>query len=203
MATLDNLRVTALLLKSNLAAVYADVLPIYSLSAFWTVTGIDDDLPDEGEVKLVLDAYDGLKIPRNTADIALRDVKASTEAFEGVFSLPATAFLVPFTFSGPVFAPLSQSQGFGVALTLQRLTVFVQSAGTSGDALTIDIRVDGVTMLTAPISIAAATGENIGIIVPSSQIVTTAIPPSGVLSAHILTAPADAAGVGINIWVQS
>lgn len=203
MATLQNRRITAILLQNALNALYADVLPLYALSVLWAVGGIDDNLPDEGEVKAVLDGYSGIAIPALNARAALSDVDASTEPFEGLFALPATAFLVPLTFSGPVFAPLSQSQGFGVALTLQRLTVFVQSAGTSGDALTIDLRLDGVTMLAAPISIAAASGDNLGVMVPSAQIVTTAIPASGILSAHLLTAPAAASGVVLNVWVKS
>lgn len=203
MATLNNRRVTALLLKDNLNALYAEVLPLYALSSFWNASGSNEDLPAEGEVKTVMLAYETLAIRRITADTAIRDVKASSEEFEGMFTLPTTAFLVPFAFAGPVWSPLSQAQGFGVALTLQRLTVFVKHSGTAGDNLTIDLRVNDVSVLSTPVTIPINSGDNVGVIVPSFQIVTTAIPAESTLSAHILTAPDDAESVALNVWLKA
>lgn len=203
MATIDNRRITAILLKSNIAALYDAILPIYALSAFWNTSGIDDNLPAEGDVKGVLGLYKAVSVPRISSDVALRDVELSQAGFEGVFAVPATSFLVPFVFAGPVWADISQSQGFGVALTVLRLTVFVQNTGTSGAALTVDLRVDGVSMLSAPVSVAMGSGENVGVVLPSANLINTSVPASGVLSAHILTAPNDAEGVAVNIWVKS
>ena len=202
MATVQHKRLTAILLQNAFSALYSGVLPGYSLTAFWNVSGIDDDLPDEGEVKAVYDQYVTLAVPALNARAAVADIAASEEDFDGLFSVPATATLIPFVFSGPVYAGLSDSQGFGVALTLQRLTIFVQNTGTTGANLSLDLRLDGITMLTSPLSIPVGSGENIGVIVPPSQIATTAIPASGVVSAHIVTAPDDAEGVAFNVWVK-
>jgi len=202
MATTQNRRITAILLQNALNALYNDVLPGYSLAAFWNVSGLDDDLPDEGEVKAVYELFRVLEVPALNARAALADVSASEEGFEGLFTVPSTATMVPLVFSGPVWAGLSQSQGFGVALTLQRLTVFVQNSGTAGADLSLDLRLDDVSMLTAPIVIPVGSGDNVGLIVPPSKITTTAIPSAGVLSAHIITAPDDAEGVALNVWVK-
>jgi hypothetical protein len=202
MATISHRRVMTILLQDVFNRLYNDVLPGYSVTAFWNVSGIDDDLPDEGEVKAIQDLYKLLVIPALNARAAYADVDASEEPFEGIFAVPSTAFLVPFVFSGPVWGGQSQSQGFGVALELQRLTVFVQDSGTTGANLSIDLQLDSVSMLTAPVSIPVGSGENVGVVVPSSQIATTAIPASGVVSAHILAAPDDAEGVAVNVWVK-
>ena len=129
-------------------------------------------------------------------------VMMSEEEFEGIFALPSTATLIPFIFNGPVWAGLSSAQGFGVALSLQRLSVFVQNTGTTGSNLALDVKLDGVSILTSPISVPVGSGDNVGVLVPASQIATTAIPASGVLSAHILTAPDDAESVRLNAWVK-
>lgn len=203
MASLQHRRMTAILLQNGLNTLYNDVLPLYSLAAFWNVSGIDDDLPDEGEVKAVLDLFIPLAVPALNARAAIADVSASEEGFDGIFAVPATAFLVPFVFSGPVWAGQSQSQGFGVALELQRLTIFVQVSGTTGANLSLDLQVDDVSMLTAPVSVPVGSGDNVGVVVPSSQLVTTSIPASSVVSAHILAAPDDAEGVAVNVWVKA
>lgn len=203
MATILHRRVQAILLQDVFNRLYNDVLPGYSVTAFWNVSSIDDDLPDEGEVKAIQDLYKQLAVPALNARAAYADIDASEEEFDGIFAVPSTAFLVPFVFSGPVYEGQSQSQGFGVALELQRLTIFVHISGTTGANLSIDLQLDDVSMLTAPVSVPVGSGENVGVVVPSSQLVTTSIPASSVVSAHILAAPDDAEGVAVNVWVKS
>ncbi|MGD9125747.1 MAG: hypothetical protein PVH19_00075 [Planctomycetia bacterium] len=201
MATVQHRRIAAILLQDAIGQLNAAVAPLHALASVWTVSGINDDLPSEAEVKAVLDGYAALSIPGLNARIALADVNASTDPFDGQFAVPATAFVVPFVFAGPVWAPLEQAQGFGVALTLQRLTLFVSISGTTGADLTVDVRCDGVSMLSAVVSVPGGSGENIHVIVPDSQLITTSIPAGSVLSAHLVTAPDDAQGVTVNVWL--
>lgn len=201
MATLQNRRITSILLQNALTALNTAVSPLYALAAVWNVSGLDDDLPDEGEVKTVLNSFAALEIPALNARSALSDVAASTETFDGLFAVPSTAFLVPFAFSGPVWSPLSQAQGFGVALKIQRLTVFVDATGTAGANLSIDLKVDDVSVLAAPLSIPIGSGDHVNLIVPSAAVTAPIIPAESVLSAHLLAAPDDAEGVTVNVWL--
>lgn len=81
MATLDDILFTAILLKTNLASVYADLMPLYARSQAWQFTG--GALPSEGETKEVYNRYRALKIPKLTAETSLRAIQTSEAIFTG------------------------------------------------------------------------------------------------------------------------
>lgn len=87
MASADDRRMTAILLKRNLTELYGQVMPIYAQAYAWTLNNIDSLLPDEGEVKAVLTQYSAIKVSRISADNALRDIQSSTAEFTGEFPL--------------------------------------------------------------------------------------------------------------------
>lgn len=206
MASLLNRRLTALLLKEKLSQLYTAVFPYHFLADGWTVNGIDDDLPDEGEVKAVLDGWIAIEKPALNARAAIEDVNASTEEYTGIFAVPSTTFIIPFNFDGPVWAGQNQSQGFGTDLTIQAVTIFCGDSGAAGDNLTVDTRIDAVSIFSSLPEIPINSGEDVIVIVPSSQISITSIPAASVVSGHIVTAPGpapdDAQDVKINIWVK-
>jgi hypothetical protein len=202
MATPQNCRISAILLQNAVAALYADVEPIYSLVSLWTLDGLDNALPAEGEIKAMLTAYTALEIPALNARASLADVAASTEDFDGLYAVAATASMIPVQFAGPVWAGQSQSQGFGVALTIQRLVLLCGSTGTGGADLDIDIRIDGVSIFTDRPTLAAASGDDQARILLAPSIPTRAIPAQSLVSVHLVACPDDAADVTVNLWLK-
>jgi len=85
MASTDERRITAILLKKNLREFYAATMPLYALSASWSLNESDAELPGEGEVKEVLTRYNALKIPRISIEQSLREIQNSTDEFDGMW----------------------------------------------------------------------------------------------------------------------
>jgi hypothetical protein len=64
MATFEanQVRACAIELNEKISVLYADILPLYIASQEWTLNGLDPALPDPYDVKIQLDAYQGLTI---------------------------------------------------------------------------------------------------------------------------------------------
>lgn len=204
--------------QAAIDAVYLQLHSLRYVSRQWTLACLNQFLPDPFEIKTVVAQYQALKFPRLEAQSAVavmltaqpEDGIADAPAycgpfvgpgFDGVFETSAP-FVAPFRFDGPVWAGQSVSQAFGLELTLQVVSLFVLDTGTGGDALTIDLRLAGVSILTEPITIAADSGANVTLVVPALQLTTFTIPGAGVVSAHLLTVPTGAAGVTVNWWMK-
>jgi hypothetical protein len=206
MASINNRRIVALLLQEKLNSLYAEVLPLYALANAWTLNSIDDDLPTEGEVKTVLEDYAALAVPATNTRAAVLDVGNSEETFDGAFAVPSTAFIRPFEFGGPVWGGAYQSQGFGIDLSIVRMTIFAGDTGTpgaSGSVITVDAQVDGVSLFSTLPEIAADSGTDVNYVVPDAYFITKSIPASGILKIHLPTMPDDAENITVNVWLQS
>lgn len=204
MATLEHVRAVALVLQQCAETLYNDVLPVYGITDAWNVTGLDGDLPPEGEVKSTLELYEQItKLPINLAS-ALRDVKASTGTpIGGLFYLPSTIFPILFKLEGVVIPGDFGSQAFGTPLHIERITLFCEETGSGGSDLVVDVQKGGGSLFSTLPTIPANSGDDVLYIVPNGDISETSISSSDVLTASVVSHPDVCQGVLLAIWVQA
>lgn len=204
MASIENVRAVALILQQCVEALYTDIISVYGVTSGWNVTGLDEDLPPEGDVKSILGEYEQIsKFPVNLAS-AVRDVKESTEAVvEGLFFLPTTVYPLVFRIEGPVIPGVFDTQSFGTDLEIEKITVFCKDTGTGGNNLVLDVMLNSNSIFANLPLIPANSGNNVLYIVPDEDISETSILSADVLEAITAFAPDGCRDVTLTIWVRA
>lgn len=204
MASFEHLRAVALIVYEAVEALYNDILPVRAVTSSWDLTDIDDNLPDEGDVKATLETYEDITKLPVTLNAALQDVRATTGTPpEGLFSLPATVFPIVFSLDGPLMAPVELgSQGFGVNLKIERITLFCGDTGSGGNDLTADLQNQSGSLFSTIPVISANSGMNQLFIVPAADISTDSILAGDILTGSLVSKPDASKTAILTLWVK-
>lgn len=198
MATYNNVRAIALILKEAAETLYTQIATVYGAVSSWNLTADDLSLPAEGDVKAEIQAYSSISPGKLNLNTALNDVLSSTEpASPGVFALPATASPISFSALGqvPLNVVLGQ-QGVDASLTLFRASILVKTI-ESGINFEFDILVNDVSILTTPFSLAAGSQQ----VQITADFLSNTLSPGDILSYKALAGSAES--VSSTLWVQS
>ena len=206
MATNTSIRVVGLSLQQVVNKLFSEMSPIYSVASTWTLNGLDDDLPVEGDIREQMAAYNAInKMPIGISD-ALNDIRTSEGSASppGTYQVPITAAPITFSVSGPIILGTLGHLAIGASCTIERITLLCITAGT-GDDLVIDVKKNTVSLFASQAdmpTIPANTTYTVDI-TGGHELLDAALASEDLLTIDCIQKPSVCEDILLTIWIKS